>query len=257
MSKNYELLQQADFGLGVAPAFTTRTSTTEESAGARQDAVDVAQVLPGVEPEVREEALKLVQRLFLMRNEKSPRAVVFAGVDACLGCNWLCAVTARLLARSTPGSVCLVEGNLRSPSLIDTFQFDGDEGLSDSLRLESPIREFTRQLGPDNLWLLPAGAPSQDSMVLLSSDRMRETIGELRREFDYLIVSAPPLSAFADGMVLGGMADGVVLVLEANSTRREAALRVTENLRTTNIPVLGAVLNNRTFPIPTALYKRL
>jgi len=58
-------------------------------------------------------------------------------------------------------------------------------------------------------------------------------------------------------MVLGRMVDGVVLVLEANSTRREVALRVTESLKAMNIPVLGAVLNNRTFPIPAAVYKRL
>jgi len=255
MSKNYELLQQADFGIGVA-TFRTGTSAAEESVGARET-VEVAQVLPKVEPEAREEAFKLVQRLFLIPQEKSPRAVVFAGIDEHLGCNWLCSVTARLLASSVPGPVCLVEGNLRSPWLIDSLQLGCDTGLVDSLRTDGPIREFTRQLEPGNLWLLPAGVPPQDSTVLLNSDRMRERVRELRKEFDYLIVNAPPLTAFADGIVLGGMADGVVLVLEADSTRREVAVRVTENLRTTNVPLLGAVLNNRTFPIPAAIYKRL
>lgn len=93
--------------------------------------------------------------------------------------------------------------------------------------------------------------------MLVNSDRLRDRLGELREEFDYLLVSAPPLSAFADGMVLGRMLDGVVLVLEADTTRREAAVRVTEGLRNSRIPVLGAVLNNRTFPIPAAVYKRL
>jgi len=255
MSKNYELLQ-AEFGLSMAPTFTTGASAGAESVDVRES-VDVAEVLPSMRPEVREEALKLVQRLFLMPGEKSPSAVVFAGIDANLGCNWLCSVTAKLLARSIPGSVCLVEGNLRSPCLVDSLQLDRDTGLVEALRVDGPIREFTRQLGPDNLWLLPAGAPTHDSTVLLSSDRMRERVRELRTQFDYLIVNAPPLTAFADGMVLGGMMDGVVLVLEANSTRREAAARATENLRRTNVPVLGAVLNNRTFPIPGALYKRL
>jgi len=162
-----------------------------------------------------------------------------------------------LLAASIPGSVCLVNGNLRSPGSIDPLQLDGDGGLLDSLRADCPIREFTRQLGPDNLRLLPPGLPSPDFAVLLNSDRMKERMRELRREFDYLIMNAPPLSAFSDGVVLGAMSDGVVLVLEANSTRREAAVRVTENLRNAKVPVLGAVLNNRTFPIPEVVYKRL
>ena len=257
MSKNYELLQQAEFGLGVASTLTIGTSPAP-AENASPGIAGATQILPSLEPEVREEALKLVQRLFLIPREAPPRAVVFAGVDLSVGCNWLCSVTAKLLVKSVPGSVCLVEGNLRSPSLIDAMELERDGGLVESLRSEGTIREFTRQLGPENLWLLSAGTPpTQDSAVLLNSDRMKERIRELRKEFDYLIMNAPPLSAFADGMVLGAMTDGVVLVLEANSTRREAAVRVTENLRTTKIPVLGAVLNNRTFPIPAAVYKRL
>ena len=257
MSKNYELLQQeAEFAFGVAPAFRTIPSTAAAESVAPGRA-EVAQVLPSLEPGAREEASKLVQRLFLMPQEKPPTAVVFAGIDANLGCDWLCSVTARLLASSVPGSVCLVEGNLRSPSLTDSLDLAGASGLVDSLRMDGPVLEFTRQLEPNNLWLLAAGAPAEDSTVLLNSDRMKDRLRELRKEFDYLIVNAPPLGAFADGLVLGTMVDGVVLVLEANSTRREAAVRVTENLRMANIPVLGAVLNNRTFPIPAAVYKRL
>lgn len=257
MSKNYELLQQeAEFGFGLGPAFRARTSTAGVESAAPGSA-EVAQVLPSLESGAREEASKLVQRLFLIPQEKPVRAVVFAGIDAYRGCNWLCSVTARLLASTVPGSVCLVEGNFRSPSLIDSFKLARTGGLVDSLRLDRPVLEFTRQLATDNLWLLPAGAPAEDSTALLNSDRMKDRLRELREEFDYLIVNAPPLGAFGDGLVLGTMVDGVVLVLEANATRREAAVRVTENLRMANIPVLGAVLNNRTFPIPAAVYKRL
>jgi Mrp family chromosome partitioning ATPase len=53
------------------------------------------------------------------------------------------------------------------------------------------------------------------------------------------------------------LTDGFVLILEANVTRREAALKVSENLRASGIQVLGAVLNKRTFPIPESLYHKL
>jgi Mrp family chromosome partitioning ATPase len=53
------------------------------------------------------------------------------------------------------------------------------------------------------------------------------------------------------------MTDGLVFVLEANSTRREAAIQVMESLRAGQVPVLGAVLNKRTYPIPESLYHRL
>jgi Mrp family chromosome partitioning ATPase len=58
-------------------------------------------------------------------------------------------------------------------------------------------------------------------------------------------------------MAIGQLTDGIVLILEAGATRREAAQAVTADLRTSKIPILGAVLNKRTFPIPEHIYKRL
>jgi Mrp family chromosome partitioning ATPase len=72
-----------------------------------------------------------------------------------------------------------------------------------------------------------------------------------------VLIDAPPLTRYSDAIALGQLTDGFVLVLEANSTRREAALKVSENLRAAHIQVLGAVLNKRTFPIPESLYNKL
>ena len=253
MSKNYELLQLAGFGLD-----TAQMSTKEEKSVVAAEYVTPASTrVNSLEAAVREETLKLVQRLFLTPEDVAPKAVLFASVDASAGCGWLCSVVAKLLAKSVAGSVCLAEGNFRSPSLSDNFGVDREPGLVDSLEQGGSIRRFARSIGPNNLWLLPEGATAQDSTILLNSDRLTDRLVELREAFDYLLINAPPLSAFADGMVLGRMVNGVVLVLEADTTRREAAVRVTEGLRNSKIPVLGAVLNNRTFPIPAAVYKRL
>lgn len=51
--------------------------------------------------------------------------------------------------------------------------------------------------------------------------------------------------------------DGAVLVIRANHTRREAALRAKETVLSFNADLLGAVLVNRTFPVPEAIYRRL
>jgi Mrp family chromosome partitioning ATPase len=137
------------------------------------------------------------------------------------------------------------------------FGVENHHGLADSLRREGSIRGFANQVRHGNLWLLTSGLLDKDAVNLLNCDRMKERIAELRSEFDFLIFDVPPLNLYADAMVLGRMVDGALLVLEANETRRESALRVAEILRGAKIPVLGAVLNSRTFPIPGSLYKRL
>jgi Mrp family chromosome partitioning ATPase len=92
---------------------------------------------------------------------------------------------------------------------------------------------------------------------LLKADRLKQRIEELRKEFDYVLIDAPPLSLYADAASVGQLTDGLVLVLEANMTRRETASRVIEAWSATKVPILGAVLNNRTFPIPESLYRRM
>lgn len=255
MSKNFELLQQAGIGLSAMPDAANEPPEVLAESQARATSAEKART--ATEPGVREEALKLVQKLFLNRVQAAPKVVMFATVDPKNGCSRLCALMAKLLAESVTGSVCLVEGNFRTPALPEVLGLPTYLGLADSLRQAGPIRGFANRAGRDNFWLLSAGSQAGDSAGLLNCDHMRERIAELREEFDYLLIEAPSLSAYADGIVLGRLTDGIVLVLEANETRREAALRVVENVRALNIPVLGAVLNNRTFPIPSTLYKRL
>jgi Mrp family chromosome partitioning ATPase len=253
MSKDYELMRAADIGFGAAIGATR----AEIGAATKSKSAATAEGITQVQPSVREELLKLVQRLFLTPGQAPPKAVMFAAIDARTRCSRLCAVTAELLAESVSGSVCLVEGNFRAQSFSSMFGIDNHHGLADSLRREDPIRGFANQVRRGSLWLLSSGSLEEDALNLLNCDRMKERIAELRSEFDYLLIDVPPLDVYADAMVFGRWVDGALLVLEANATRRESALRVLESLRSTRIPVLGAVLNSRTFPIPGALYKRL
>jgi len=58
-------------------------------------------------------------------------------------------------------------------------------------------------------------------------------------------------------MMFSKWTDGVVLILEADRTRRDTARRIKESLAVANAKVLGVVLNNRSYPIPEPLYSRL
>src|SRR5207245_4629657 len=93
--------------------------------------------------------------------------------------------------------------------------------------------------------------------AMWKSDRLRSRIDELRAEFSYVLIYGPQVNLHVDAMILGQMADGVILILESNVTRRETARAAKENLAAANVNILGAVLNNHTFSIPESLYKRL
>jgi capsular exopolysaccharide synthesis family protein len=253
MSKNFELLQQAE--LHSIPAVSTREISSVQAGPYASGAKKGHSHRFNLNRIAEEESLRLVQTAFLGANP--PRVVMFAGIDAGNGCSHICAEAAEILATNVLGSVCLVDGNLRTPSLPEFFGVSNHHGLTDSLRNTGAIREFARKLQLDNLWLLSSGSLAGDSSMLLNSESLKTRIAELRKEFDYVLIDSPPLSSYSDGIVLGQLADGVVLVLEANATRREVAMRVADSLRAKEVKVLGAVLNKRTFPIPDAVYKRV
>jgi Mrp family chromosome partitioning ATPase len=104
---------------------------------------------------------------------------------------------------------------------------------------------------------VPPGSAEAAAQGLFASGPLRLRIGELRKEFDYVLIDAPPANSCGDAVLLGQMADGVILVVEANSTRRVAARLAKETFESAEIRLLGGVLNNRTFPIPEALYRNL
>jgi len=205
----------------------------------------------------REEVVKLVQNLFLLPGLDRPRAVVFSGFEHGNGCSWICAHACESLATQGTESVCLVDANFRSPSQHQYFGVDNIVGLAEAVLQNGAVRNFTQRLSGSNLWLLTSGFHTLDPHSLLSSDRLRSRIMELRSEFEHVLIDAPPINHYTDATLLGQLADGIVLVVEANSTRRETARKAKETLQAANVRVFGAVLNKRTFPVPEFLYHKL
>jgi capsular exopolysaccharide synthesis family protein len=248
MSRNYELMQKMESSQAVLSSRIIEPAFPIPGEGGKQQAYREF---------VGDLSLGLVQRVFLQQAQEPPRVVVFAAVDHGNGCSEIAASVAGTLAQNAPGSVCLVEANFRSPSLPKMLGTTNYHGLTDALLEPGSIRSFMKPVWNQDLWLISSGPIAADSPNLLSSEQMRARARELRGEFDFVIIDAPPISRYADAIALGNLSDGVVLVLEAESTRREAARIAVANLRSSGIPVLGAVLNKRTFPIPERIYNIL
>ncbi len=202
----------------------------------------------------REELVKLVQRVFLLPRQSSPKMVVFVGAEAGIGCTSICAGTGEALAAQLGAPVCLVDANLRHPTLHESFFVDTHFGLSDALLSSEPIRSFVTKIGGDNLWLLSSGSKAARVAGSLTTNRLGSRFEELRDQFAYILIDSPAINLHADAIPLGQLADGVILVLQSNSPRREAARSARITLQSAQIPVLGAISNKRTFPIPQFIY---
>jgi len=142
-------------------------------------------------------------------------------------------------------SVVMVDSDLRRPHLHELFGLHNETGLTtmmlDDAALASPPLQETTVPG---LRLLASGTLPPRPADLLGSQRMDKVIEALLSDADILLFDAPPVMAATDAVVLSTKMDGVLLVVSAGETKREAAQQALERLNKVNANVLGAVLAN-------------
>jgi hypothetical protein len=225
----------------------------------RKARIQARRKYPGADLNViaREEELKLVQRIFPANGQNTPQVVLFSNLDHESENPSICTRIAEILTSRGDGPVCVVDGNFHSPSLHRHFCVENLKGLADAALETEGIENFVQQIGESNLWLIPAGSSVTRLSPSAITEALRKRITELRYAFKYVVIQAGALSLETSEMLMSRWADGVVLVVEANSTPRELAKRVKDNLQTARVKLLGVVLNNRTFPIPESIYRSL
>jgi protein-tyrosine kinase len=266
MSRNFELLRKLSqegksrngFNSG---AFTCQVPEPSACAGdPPQSLVACKRPSTKVYKALRFEISKLIDRLFLAAAPATPplasqHAVVFCGFEPGDAPGLVTAITSDMLAEEVPDvSVCAVDADFSNPSLHDHFWIVNKIGLADALRKPAASHHFTHRIA-NNLWIMPCGGALQHSSGFprITSRTAAAVIADLRRTFDYVLMTSGSITASSDCLILGQTGCGVILVIEANSTRREVAEKHSEGLRAANITVLGAVLHHRAFPIPQSL----
>jgi capsular exopolysaccharide synthesis family protein len=146
-----------------------------------------------------------------------------------------------LLAQTDGVRAILVDGDLRNPCASDYLGVDASAGLSEVLAGEATLSETIVKVEPAGLYLLPGGATRDTVAEILSGPKFSAVLAELRRNFDYVIIDAPPLGIFTDATVLINRADSALVVVRAGKTRFAALDRVLEPLPRERL--LGVVLN--------------
>ena len=138
----------------------------------------------------------------------------------------------------------LVDGDLRRPTIHRRFGLNAEIGLSSVLTGEAPWREAVLGVvGQPNLRIIPAGPPSHRAADLVGP-RLGDLLDEFVKEFDLVVLDAPPLLGFAEPLQMATAVDGVLIISRAGETKRKAVSSVLTGLQRVRASVLGIVLNH-------------
>ncbi len=138
--------------------------------------------------------------------------------------------------------VLLVDGDLRRSSQHRLWGVDNTIGLKDVLQGDRSTAQGISRPMP-KLDLLPGGQVDSNPLALIDSPRMTELIAKSRKEYDLILIDAPPLPVSADVLTLSKHIDGIVFVTRPGIVEHESAELAQETLATTGQKILGMVIN--------------
>jgi capsular exopolysaccharide synthesis family protein len=210
-------------------------------AGQEQSGIDL---LPHIDTRSAiAEAYRAFRTSLLLASANSPKVIVISSTFAREGKTTTSINLATVLAQMGK-PVLLIDADLRRPRLQKVFRGKMNIGIVNYLAANIPLDDVIQETQVPNLSIILCGPTPPNPSELLGSDRMKHLIHELRNRFAFVIFDSPPVMAVTDSIVLAANADGVVLCVHGGQTPRDIVQRAAERLRQSNIPVLGALLNN-------------
>ena len=138
----------------------------------------------------------------------------------------------------------IVDTDLRRPMQHECFQVPLKGGVTDLLRWpELQLDEYLKDTQVARLQVLTSGELPPNPSELLGSPQMGQLLANLKEVADILVLDSPPATIVADAVELSKRVDGVLLVVEANRTRRDVVKQSISNLQQAGGKLLGTVLN--------------
>ena len=189
------------------------------------------------------ESYRMLQSNIKFLNSTSPtESIVITSSTAQEGKSTVAANLAASMAK-VGNKVLLVDTNLHHPVQHRIWNVDNQSGLSSVIADQSDPRTSVAEVMP-NLDLLTSGAMTPSPAALLDSQRMRMLMDYWTEQYDFVIFDTPSLDFTADALIMGRVADGVLLVVRPGSEERSQATFTKEILEQSGLNMLGIVFND-------------
>jgi capsular exopolysaccharide synthesis family protein len=141
------------------------------------------------------------------------------------------------------GRVLLIDVDMRRPRVHKSFGLKSDKGISSVMAGNVELKDAICKSEVPNLDVLPCGPMPPNPAELLHTEAFRQILAQCREKYDRVILDSPPIGPVTDPAIIGGATDGVVLVLRAGHTTREATQFARRQLGDAGARILGLVIN--------------
>ena len=152
-------------------------------------------------------------------------------------------------------SILIIDADMRKGKVARYLGLHSSPGLSEVLKGTIEPEETFVNPNIENLTIMPSGKVPRNPAELLASKKMSTLLASLRTRFDYIFIDSPPVMPLTDPCVLGGMVDGVILVIQAARTQRDMVKTVEHRLYQAHAKLVGYIMTNVEYHLPHYLYR--
>ena len=140
--------------------------------------------------------------------------------------------------------VCLLDLDLRRPTVHAKFDLKKENGVSDMLIEDDyNIEKYTKKTDVNNLDIITSGFIPPNPAELISSPNMDKLLTALKDYYDYIVFDTPPVVAVTDAMILAKKVDMKIIVIRIGRTEKQVFLRTKELFKNIDESIDGIVVN--------------
>ena len=214
---------------------------------------DTARLLTDQSSGATAENIRIIRTSVLLSSPNElPSCILVTSPGESEGKTTLSVNLAMALAQLENTRVILIDADFRKPAhgYIHGILHEGRDtkGLASFLSGRDELEEIIHRTDIANLWVIPRGKRPSNPSELLHSKQMSFLLNRCRQEGYHVILDVPPVLPVTDPVILATQVDGVLLVVSAGQTTREACRLAIERLTTAGGKILGIVLQKVRVP---------
>lgn len=213
---------------------------------------------PRVLPSLNRSFQSLVNQIFYSSEaEAKSRTLLFLGAARGVGVSFIIEAFTMYLCSTLKQRVLLIDANFTNPTLHTAFQCASGPGFSEYMAGEDTSDLIQETPCCDCCVMAPGDRDKLNASHLSLHRQDHERLALLARGFDLVLIDSEPITLTPEAFRLASVADGVILVAQAEKTAKVLATASKERLDQAGANLVGCILNRRPFHIPAWLYRFL
>lgn len=201
----------------------------------------------------RKDYQTLADQLYFICKDKGLKTLLLTPVLKGESSTTIMAHLGTYMASEMNKKILLINANLRAPKLHEEFELPNSNDvtgiIAGNATLEKSVKTIDR-----NLHALFAGDQELNPVTIFESHMMTEFLKTAKTKYDLVLIDVAPVATYKDAVILSSLMDGLVIVLNAHRSRRHVVKNMIERFHSCRSKIVGAVLNNRKYPIPGLIY---